>query len=98
MDKIEKLVTDWHLETFPNATNKAILDKAYEEIREFQAESIHGYDGMFNEAADIAIVLIALCSRNGKSLSDLISHKMEINKLRVFENEDSEGGKWRSKR
>ena len=95
---IETTIKNWHVETFPNANKKAILEKAYEEIREFESESIHNYDAMYEEAADVAIVLYALCSRHGRSLTDLIEKKMEINKNRVWTNEDKNGGKSRVKK
>jgi len=30
---IEQEIKDWHIATFPNANNKAILDKAFEDDR-----------------------------------------------------------------
>jgi len=90
---IEQEIKDWHIATFPNANNKAILDKAFEEMREFTAEAVHGYDDMYEEAADVVIVLIALFERNNRHLLEYVHHKMEVNKKRIWGEEDKNGGK-----
>ncbi len=97
MKKIEEDIKYWHLKTFPNANNTAIINKAIEEIGEFQAASLLCEKQIYEEAADIAIVLIALCERNNIHLSELIESKMKINKLRSWGQEDKNGGRLRVK-
>ena len=97
MDKLQVDVELWHIKTFPKANNKAILDKAFEEIREFTAEAVHGYDEMYEEAADIVLVFMALFARNNKSLEKEVRLKFDINQSRAWGKEDKNGGKERIK-
>jgi phosphoribosyl-ATP pyrophosphohydrolase len=92
IEDIEKEVIEWHRATFPNATEKAILDKFDEEVIEL-VNSLMGHGNMVEELADICIVAIALLNRLDTSLAECIRMKMNVNILRKWGPEDETGNR-----
>lgn len=100
---IEKDVLEWHSKTFPKATIRAIVDKMYEEWREFDDEACRSGMDIFDgesaeEFVDMCIVFIAGRNKlNLSPLSELIRNKLEINKKRSWGKETENGDRPRVK-
>lgn len=92
IEDIEKEVIEWHRLTFPNATEKAILNKFDEEALEL-VNALMGHGNMVLELADICIVGIVLMNRLDTSLAECIAKKMIINKLRTWGPEEPDGNR-----
>ena len=90
MKNLQSMIKKWHVETFPNATNKAILNKLQEEMLELDNE-ISSDANITDELPDVCIVILAYCARNDIDLEELVNKKMYINKARTWGKENSEG-------
>ena len=99
MRKIQKEVVDWHQETFPVATLKAITDKMEEELVETLDEVRNGTDknALAAELSDVVIVACSLLERLGIDFESAIRNKLETNKKRTWGPENSEGDRPRVK-
>ena len=103
LEDIEKEVLAWHRETFPNATDSAVVHKLKEESNElYEAVWYCSYYGIDKdeipaEIADVAIVSIALLSRMNTSLSAVIAAKLAVNKARTWGPETENGDRKRVK-
>jgi NTP pyrophosphatase (non-canonical NTP hydrolase) len=106
--QIEKEIAEWHRETFPNATQEAILDKLMEETAELvdavrQADKRYHLGNVFDifyEFADVFIVFVALLDRVsiGKiSVEDIVMAKLAVNKKRQWGEETANGDRPRVK-
>jgi len=79
---IQTAIGQWHLETFgPHCTNERILRKFNEERLELELAVQDGTNWP-QEAADVVIVLMSLCDRNGIDLMAEVAKKFEIVKTR----------------
>ncbi len=98
MNKTNKEVIEWHMETFPNATKQAVLNKLREECLELVAAIDGEYGHITEEIADVMIVSMAYVGRcKLRDLSDIIKFKLEINKNRAWGKETSDGDRPREK-
>jgi len=104
MKTIQEQVADWHRETFPNATTKAVFNKLNEEVMELMHEinvadmnNIADLTKVFNEIADVIIVSCALVSKRGLFVDQVVLSKLEINKKRTWGKEGKDGSKERIK-
>ena len=96
---IENYIHDWHTATFPNATEKAIIDKLKEECLEL-LDAIDKGDSteIMREAADVLIVASSLGTRTKSGiLSEHVAIKMAINESRQWGKENSEGDRPRER-
>jgi phosphoribosyl-ATP pyrophosphohydrolase len=91
MISLENRVIEWHKETFPNATNEAVLAKLHEELLEVISAKDQGE--LVMEIADITIVSIVLLERLGFSLENVVYSKMAINQARQWGPEDETGNR-----
>ena len=98
MIEIENKIEEWHTNTFPNATEKAIQDKLIEECIELlHAIKDKDTNNIIEEIADVFIVSCSLLSRKGLSFNGVVTNKLEVNKKRVWGKEDSQGDRPRVK-
>ena len=87
-------IGEWHYKTFSKdkLTMKHIIDKVYEEAYELKVAFYYGSQGNYiEEIADIFISLIALCIRFDIDLVKIVSHKLDIVRLRKYR---FVNGKW----
>lgn len=98
MKQIQRKILNWHLETFPNATEQAILDKLREEATELiEAIQPVNHKNIAEEIADVFIVSTALFGRCGVSFEDVVRYKLEINKERDWGKETENGDRPRER-
>lgn len=99
--QIEKDIAEWHKETFPNATQGAILGKVREEAGELLDATYRGtIIEVLEEFADVFITISAFISRseiNWLSLEDIIEAKLNVNKKRQWGKETENGDRPRVK-
>lgn len=87
-------IGEWHYKTFSGneLTLQHMIDKVYEEAYELKLAYEHGFEeDMIEEIADIFISLIALCIRFDIDLVKIVSHKLDIVRLRKYR---FENGRW----
>lgn len=81
-------IRDWHLETFPGVTfeviGRKLVEEAGELLRAIEGSSDAGSSQCAEEAADVFIVLAALCSRAGIDVAKEARQKMKINRRRRY--------------
>ena len=97
IEDIEQEVLTWHRETFPRATDMAVIKKFTEEVRELY-ESVFLDEGETpDELADVCITAIAMLGRHELKLSSVIREKLAINKSRTWGEETENGDRPRVK-
>jgi phosphoribosyl-ATP pyrophosphohydrolase len=74
---IQQKVGDWHRSIYPICTNEKIARKYWEEALELRMAIADNTDWQ-EEAADVVIVLMSLCDRNGVDLMAEVSKKLEV--------------------
>ena len=98
MRNIQQQVVEWHRQTFPRATDQAIIDKLIEEAQElWSVDGEESFFSMVEEVADVIIVACALFDRWGLDLKEEVLNKLEINKSREWGNETANGDRPRSR-
>lgn len=84
---LQQKIGTWHSETFGDPCNicDLIRNKLTEEVIELRAAQFEATPGAeADEAADVAIALMAFCSRRGIDLNAAILRKHAINKQRKW--------------
>jgi len=100
---IEHKILEWHSETFPNATLKAVIEKLKEEVMEAHYSlAFNDLQSALEECADVFIVACAVAARrdlfeDNVSMSRVIADKLAVIKARTWGPEDSEGDRPRVK-
>lgn len=98
---LDQQICEWHEDTFPNATDQAIERKFHEELQEFEKEyyawRLSAPNSIF-EFADMYIVYAAYLKRvHNESLAQYIENKLNVNKGRIWGEEDENGDRPRCK-
>lgn len=97
MDELQLEIEGWNVEVFGKGPARArpTLKHLLREVDELSlALSVKNYevdDEVRHEAADVAILLLALCARLGFSLREAIDEKMKINGSREWGKPDDDG-------
>lgn len=102
MKDLERSIIDWHVETFPNATEEAVIEKIAEELSEFicvvNGGSRIDAPEYLDELADVFITHAVYLHRyKGISISDAVRRKLNICKGRSWGAETSNGDRPRVK-
>lgn len=90
MSDLQAAVTAWHIEHWPKCPTAKLLDKAEAELAELRAAAASA-SRLSEEAADVALVLMALAGRRGFDLFAEMRHKFEINAARSPERVHRDG-------
>jgi NTP pyrophosphatase (non-canonical NTP hydrolase) len=93
ISELQNEVGEWHRKTFKDAPDMEdrILAKLSEEECELSRAWVLGLDAeLADEAADVAIVLLAFCARMGIDLEAEIQRKMLVNRNRTWKQVDGQ--------
>lgn len=96
LEQYQARIGGWNLEVFggperSRPTMKHLLREACELDVALSVADCKPTDDVRHEAADVAILLLALCERVGFSLAKAIDEKMAINEKREWGKPDAEG-------
>jgi len=98
--EVQEQVTEWHRDTFPNATEEAMKRKLEEEtveLLEALFSKKENRDAIVEELADVVIVASSLFNRWGVNLEMAVLKKLEVNKARAWGPEIANGDRPRVK-
>lgn len=102
-ERIEDLckeIVEWHVATFPNATEEAMANKLLEELGELvEAANAGNGPAFWAELSDVVIVATAIWGRQDppRSFPAWVREKLEVNRRRVWGKETANGDRPRDK-
>jgi NTP pyrophosphatase (non-canonical NTP hydrolase) len=92
LGRLQRDVGEWAKATFPNATEATILAHLYEELGELKRAAFDGSPSeVGEEAADVFLILLHLCERQGVLLEDAAARKFAVCRSRRFEMDPARG-------